>query len=217
MKVEVTIPENISDITLGQYMLYETLMDSDLAQSEKIRRKINIFTSIPYKDTEFLTAKDSERISYMIDIALTKDAEFKSTFKMLDIEFGFIPNFDKITGGEYADICKYANEKENVNKLMAVLFRPIVEKKGSEYRISEYISTEEYRELMKQMPLSIANGAVFFFLNLTKELENCTQKYLSQTLLNEMKPPKSSRISVGIQRLKNWLTITYLKSKGRQN
>lgn len=210
--MKVIIPENIADITLGQFMAYEELQTKGYDNINFLRRKINLFTNIPFKDTANLSAKDFSRLSGLIDLALSQEVEFVNRFKMLDIEFGFIPNFDKITAGEYADICEHSKDKSTFNKLMAVLFRPIINSKGNEYDIMPYNTTEEYAELMKQMPLSIANGAIFFFLNLIQDLEKATQKYLNKELAREMKQPKSSRISVGIRHLKDWLKMIYLKS-----
>jgi hypothetical protein len=211
--MKVTIPENISEITLGQYMAYEELKTKNYEPNAFLRRKINLFTNIPFKDTQHLTAKDFAYLSNMIDNALSQDAEFTNRFEMMGIEFGFIPNFDKISIGEYADICTHAKDINKIHNLMAVLFRPIINKKESSYDIMPYNGTEEYAELMKQMPLHISNGAVFFFLNLTIELEKATQKYLTLQLLKETKQPKCSPISVGIQLLRNWLKITSLKLK----
>jgi len=211
--MKVTIPENIADITLGQYMSYEELLTKGYDERNLLRRKINLFTNISFKDTELLTAKDFTRLSYLIDVALSQDAEFVNRFKMLDIEFGFIPNFDKISVGEFADITQHASDKNKTHNLMAVLFRPIINSKGDSYELMPYNGTAEYAELMKQMPLHVANGAVFFFLNLTKELERVTQKYLTQELLRQTTQPRCSKISVGIQRLKNLLRIIYLKLK----
>lgn len=211
--MKVTIPENISDITLAQYMAYEELLSKNYDTHNFNRRKINLFTNISFKDTEYLSAKDMASLSNKIDVALSQEAEFKNRFTMLGIEFGFIPNFDKISAGEYADICLHSKNKYSLHKLMAVLFRPIINSKGNEYQIMPYNGTEENAELMKQMPLNVVNGAVFFFLNLTTDLEKATQKYLTQVQLKEMQAPNYSRISVGIRLLKNWLKTIYLKSK----
>jgi len=211
--MKVTIPENISEITLGQFLMYEDLLSKNYDNTNLLRRKINLFTNISFKDTEYLTAKDFTYLNNLIDLALNSEVDFQNRFTLLDIEFGFIPNFDKITFSEYTNLCEYSKEKENLHKLMAVLFRPITNKNGTDYEIIPYDGSEEYAELMKRMPLHIANGAMLFFWNLTNELERVTQKYLSKELMREMEPAKCSRISVGIQRIKNWLKTIFFKLK----
>ena len=60
---------------------------------------------------------------------------------------------------------------------MAVLFRRIKSKDFfGNYEIEPYTGTKQYAELMKYTPLSIVNGALVFFYNLSKELRIATQK-----------------------------------------
>ena len=42
----------------------------------------------------------------------------KPTFFIKDVEFGFIPNLDKITGAEYFDLSKYGQDNETLHNLM---------------------------------------------------------------------------------------------------
>ena len=177
--MKVNLPENIEDITLDQFNRYMDLIERDLDIMNFNKRKVSIFTNIPFKDLANIKAIDFERINKQIDIALDTPAQFKPTFKLNEKEFGFIPKLDDITAGEFADIEKYQVDKKDLHKVMAVLFRPIKEKVNDRYSIENYKGTEEYSETMKQMPLNIVNGSLIFFLNLANELENCTLKFLS--------------------------------------
>lgn len=176
--MKVQLPENISEITLGQFQRYQELLTRDVDTMNFNKRKISIFTKIPFRNLGNVRSTDFERLSKQIDIALDTPASFKNTFKLNNIEFGFITDFDEITAGEFADIEKYQHSIENLNKIMAVLFRPVIKKEGSRYEIESYAGTKKYAELLKEMPLNIVNGALVFFLNLANELEICTQKYL---------------------------------------
>jgi hypothetical protein len=176
--MKVQLPENISEITLGQFQRYQELITRDIDLMNFTKRKISIFTKIPFKDLANVRATDFERLSKQIDIALDTPASFQNRFKLNNIEFGFITDFDEITAGEFADIEKYQDGIENLNKVMAVLFRPVIKKEGIRYEIESYAGTKKYAEILKEMPLSIVNGALVFFLNLANELEDYTQKYL---------------------------------------
>lgn len=215
--MKVTIPENIGEITLGQYMRFQELLQRELTDVLFNRRKISLFTGISYRDTEYLKQLDYDKLNNLIDAALSTDAEFTDRFTMHGVEFGFIPDFDKITIGEFADLTHYGEGEENLNRLMAILFRPIVNKSGKSYDIVPYNGTDEYSELMKDMPLNCANGALVFFYNLANELQEATQRYLSQELRREMKRPSTSRILDGTRQLKNWLRITFSKSRRLQS
>ncbi len=81
--------------------------------------------------------------------------------------------------GEFVDLKKYDTGAETLHNLMAVLFRPIKKKDAFDnYSIMDYQGTEQYANIMKQMPLSIVNGAIVFFWNLARELTNYTQKFM---------------------------------------
>ena len=101
--MKITLPENISEITLGQFMRYEDLINRNLDDYNFNKRKIEIFAKVPFHYIDNIKQIDFERILNQIDLALTVDAEFKDRFVMHDIEFGFIPNLDKMTLAEYAD------------------------------------------------------------------------------------------------------------------
>ena len=108
-------------------------------------------------------------------------ASFVNRFKLDGIEFGFIPNLDDISFGEYTDLDTYITDWNNMHKAMAVLYRPII-KKGinNTYKISDYKGTEQYAEIIKSIPLDICLGAVVFFYNLGNELLKATIAYLEK-------------------------------------
>ncbi len=208
---EVILPEDISEITLGQFLKLQELEKQDFDYFTKLKRKVSIFTGIPYNKLNKARQIDFERINNLIDVALSTDVEFTPTFEMHGIKYGFIPNLDKITFEEYILLTKYGVSEETLPNTMAILFRPIVKEEGSNYEIMPYRGTVEFVETIKDMPLNVVNGALVFFCNLANELQTATQKYLSEELRKESKQPRISLISGGIQRLKNWLTMKYLK------
>ena len=207
--MEIILPENIGEITLRQFLKYEDLITRDLDIYNFNKRKIEIFTKIPFKQIDNIRGVDAERILKQIDTALTTDVEFNNKFEMHNIEFGFIPNLDKMSLGEYADLSKHGVDKNSLHNLMAILFRPIVNKSNDRYEVMSYNGTEEYAEMMKDMPLNIVNGALVFFYNLANELQEATQKYLSEELLREMKPKTISKSLAGFHRLRSWLKTIF--------
>jgi hypothetical protein len=183
----ITLPENIADITLQQFQkLSELLKRTDLDNDQLNRRKIQIFTNLKPDVIQKLKKVDFDEIVNQIDNAINQEAQFTNVFTMNDIQFGFIPNLDKIDISEFADLKKYNTEPEDLHKLMAVLFRPVtdINKKG-EYLIEHYRGTDKYSDMMKQTPLNIVNGALFFFLNLSIELTNYTRKYTAEAQAKE--------------------------------
>ena len=174
--MKVKLPSDISDITLGQFQKFDKLTkeleDKTINENEFIKRKIVLFSGIPYKQIENVVQTDLEEVIEQIDKALAIESPFKKRFEMSGVEFGFIDNLDDITVGEYVDLRNYGTDIETMNKLMAVLFRPIkkVDKFGN-YKIKKYNGTAELGDVMRNMPLSIVNGALVFFCNLSRELQ----------------------------------------------
>ena len=143
--MKITLPENISEITLGQFQKYLKLLTRELSDIDFNKRKIAIFTKLPYRDISKVSSVDFKELLLQIDLALSTKAEFTNRFTLNDIEYGFIPNLDNISIGEYADLQKYSEqlslvEDDNIEtmidgfnemeKIMAVLFRPIINKTG---------------------------------------------------------------------------------------
>lgn len=217
MRLKLELPENISEISLKQFIKYDELNEREMDYINYAKRKINIFTGIPFNQIGSINNSDALRVLEQIDKALATDVVFVPTFTMHDIEFGFIPNFDKITFDENRAMMEYGVNKDTLHKLMAVLFRPIIKKDGDKYDIMPFDESEQYAEFMKEMPLNIVNGALVFFCNLAKELQQATQRYLTEELAREMKLKDISKISDGIQRIKKWLTTIFLKSKQLEN
>lgn len=210
--MQIVLPENISEITLRQFLRYEELQGRDLDDYNFNKRKIEIFTNIPFKQIDNVRGVDAERILNQIDKALNTDVEFVNRFEMKGIEFGFIPNLDKMTLGEYADLSKHGVDKESLHNLMAILFRPVIKTSKDRYEIMAYNGSEEYAEMMKDIPLNIVNGALVFFYNLANELQEATQKFLSEELQRATQPKTILKSLVGTRRLKNLLRMTFLKS-----
>lgn len=205
--MKILLPENIEDITLSQFQILEQLNEKlenkeiDLITYNK--RKINLFTAIPIKQIESVAHKDIAEIQSQIDLAITQDVEFKDRFTMDGVEYGFIPNFDNISQGEFIDLDKYGTDVETLHNLMAILFRPIVNKSMGTYSISDYNGTSEYAEKMKQTPLNIVNGALSFFFHLSSELENYILKCTREARMKAQRQETILKNGGGMQHLTN--------------
>ena len=79
-------------------------------------------------------------------------------------QFGFVPNLEQITLGEFTDIDSNITDWRNMHRVMAVLYRPIVSEIGKYYQIEEYDGTDKYAELMLSMSLDVVMGSLVFFI-----------------------------------------------------
>tara|TARA_B110000858_G_C17753619_1_gene450987 strand:- start:735 stop:1343 length:609 start_codon:yes stop_codon:yes gene_type:complete len=178
----LTLPENIKEITLGQYQRFDVLNKrTDLSELSYNKRVIEIFTELKYRDIGNISNKDYTDILIQLTKAMEQTSEFEDTFKIQDIEFGFVPNLDDITTAEFVDLSNWGLDVENFHKIMAILFRPITNRDGfKNYKIENYEGTKKYSEAMKLMPMNIVNGALGFFSLLAKELREHTLKSMTE-------------------------------------
>ena len=169
MKINITIPENLNEITLYQYQRFEKLI-KDNEPSEFVNQKtIEIFCNIELKDVARIRIAEVSEILKHINVLLQQKPKLTQTFKLGVYEFGFIPKLEDLSSGEYIDIESYLSDTQTLHKAMAVLFRPIKTKVNKLYTIEEYESSEKYSEVLKYMPLDVALGCMLFFSNLLND------------------------------------------------
>ena len=211
--MKIILPESIQDITLHQFQLYNELLErEDLDEYQFNKRKIQIFTGLERNRIDLISVSDYNDIVIQIDKALNQTVEFIPTFFIKDIEFGFVPNLDKMTQGEFIDVSNYGTDVNELHKLMAVLFRPIKNKDTiGNYEIINYQGTEQYANIMKHIPLSIVNGSLVFFSSLANELVSYTAKYMVVEQAKVEVPQTTLKSGDGTQRLKNWLKARFGK------
>ena len=187
MKINVVLPEHIGDITLEQYQAFTKLEQrEDLDKFNFEKRKLAIFTNLKHNQVKNIQYKDYADILTQIDEALKLTPKFEERFTINGLEFGFIPNLDKMQTKEFVDLEKWGLDTENLHRVMAVLFRPVVsEDKFNNYKIADYYGTEEHHNAMKQTPLHIVNGAIDFFYRLSNELSSHILKYMQEEVARE--------------------------------
>lgn len=199
--MKVVLPENISEITLGQFQKYSEIAEQEVDFKHKIK-VVSIFCEVPENVVDQFPIRQVEDFYNQIAKALIENVDFTQRFEFHGKEFGLIPNLDEIKGNEFMDLMTYQGEIKNYHRLMAVLFRPVIDKDNfGNYKIAEYKGTSEWAEKMKDLPLNIVNGALFFFSSLSKELEISIHKYIQKAQARGQKLQTISNSGVGTQRL----------------
>jgi hypothetical protein len=191
MKVEITVPESIAEIPLLNYQKFLKVQQNSDDQEFVAQKMIEIFCGIELKDVAKIKLSTMNELVEHFNKIFSVKPKFYQTFKLKDMEFGFIPNLEEISWGEYIDLEHNLNEWDNFHKAMAVMYRPIVKRQKDKYEIAPYTATDEYFELMKYMPMEIAISSRVFFWNLGAELLNSTADYLEN--LKSRKPTRSQR------------------------
>ena len=178
MKLEISIPTSLKEITLEQYQRF-TRIAKDNPEGEFLQHKmIEIFCGVSLKEISLMKLKDISAITNKLGEMFTGSYKLIQTFKHKGLEFGFIPNLDEISLGEYTDLETYISDWDNMHKAMAVLYRPVINKLNKKYLIEEYKGSAAYSDAMLDMPLDVALGAMVFFYHLGNALLNSTLNYL---------------------------------------
>lgn len=195
--MKITLPENISEITLGQLQELDVLDNrTDLSDKDKVIRKVKIFTGLSFKQVSATNYSDLEWMIKQIDKALEEESKFETTFSVNGVEFGFIPNFDDIQAKEFFDLTSYNDKIEELHKLMSILYRPInVKDYLGNYTIKEYQGSKEWAEAMKQTPLNIVNGALGFFLTLSQDCKSHTLKSMAKETVRKGKAQQTTTLN----------------------
>ena len=176
MNIEINVPSSLSEITLGQYQKFLKIAENNPDGNFLNAKMIEIFCGIPLSDSYKLKMSSVTAILDILNEMLAITPQHVERFKMNGIEYGFIPDLDEVSLGEYIDLDNNASKWEQMHVAMNVLYRPIKTSKVGKYNIEEY--DVKFPEVMKDMPLDAAIGSLFFFYNLGMELSKHTILYL---------------------------------------
>tara|TARA_R110002050_G_scaffold60752_3_gene134628 strand:+ start:601 stop:1242 length:642 start_codon:yes stop_codon:yes gene_type:complete len=171
------------------------------SKTEEAEGTIAALSNIPKDLIKQLELKDVAIIMGKIaELQQEQDSSLKKIIQIDGKEYGFHPDLDSITLGEYADIETFIKNdiEKNLPELMAVLYRPITEKKNDVYTIEAYDGNIQIRaEEMKKMSSEQVQSALVFFYRLGKKLSEILPLYLMQQLkeMNQQLPQSPSRKS----------------------
>lgn len=175
--MKIKIPTSLSDIRLEQFVLFNKLMKESQDENFIQLAMVTVFCDISVEDAKNIVAKDFTEIVNDITKVLSQQPRFIQRFIHEGKEYGFIPNLDEITAGEYIDLESFLRDEETYNKAMSVLYRPILNKRKDLYNIEEYKGSHtEFNTLN----LEIVLGSMLFFWNLSNELLTAMRVYLQQ-------------------------------------
>ena len=191
MKVELIVPNNLNEVTLGQYQEYIKL--KDLSETELSLKMIEIFCKLNSEQVRYLKATDVRNVVSIIAEMFDSKPSLVNTFKIDGVEYGFIPNLDEMSFGEYIDLDTYIGDWDNIEKAMGVLYRPIEIRKGNRYHIKEYEAGET--EHLKAMPLDAVLGSILFFYRLGNDLCRIMMNSLGDTEMQDLQAHLNSEVN----------------------
>ena len=196
MELTLKIPENLREITLGQYQKYLKMQKENEDETFIAQKMIEIFCNTRLDYVMKMRWRDVNEIVTDLGVMFEEDQKLQKQFTLNGVQYGFIPNLDEISFGEFVDLDTYLADWDQMHHAMQVLYRPIDINVRGRYNIKEYNAITD--DTMKEMPLAYALGAVFFLLNLGKELSVTMMDYLQRGVLKEHTPLKEGLIENGV-------------------
>jgi hypothetical protein len=170
MKTEIVIPTSLSEIPLKSYQEFMKVVEKSNDEEFIGQKTIEIFCGLKMKDVVKVKWSDVKSLTLHLNEIFKAKPKFQATFKIENTEFGFIPNLEDMTFGEYIDLESNISSVETFHKAMAVMYRPITKKVKDRYEIFEYTGTDEFSDVMKFAPLNVVLGATVFFSTLGSDL-----------------------------------------------
>jgi hypothetical protein len=187
MKAKITIPSSLDEITLKQYQEFIKAQEGSNDDEFIAMKMVSIFCNIEMSEVNKISYSSIIEIVQHLNTLFSAKHELVRRFKLGNVEFGFIPDLENISFGEYIDLEANLTSFDNMHKAMAVMYRPIVKEQKNNYNIERYVSSVNYAEVMEFAPVSIALAAQVFFWNLGSELLQATLDYLENQMSKKQK------------------------------
>jgi len=161
--MELRLPHRWSDLTLGELQVMMT--------SENQLERISICTGQSVEKLRTMPQKLIEAAGAHIDQLLTQEtARFEKVVEMDGKRFGFVPDWDAFTAGEWIDLENYLEDFwKNAHKVMAGLFREVTYELGEKYEVKKYTAKED-ASIFEEMPADLVSGTLLFFWTTRNEL-----------------------------------------------
>ena len=189
-EVKVILPENARELTVEQYQKFLKVEGDETFMTLKA---LELFANIPLKVAYAMKAEDILDISQHILSIVGGKHPLVRRLSFRGKEYGFVPNLEEMSFGEYIDLDSYLSDMQQLHKTVGVLYRPIVKEKGDLYEIEPYKGTDGYADF----PLDVALGATLFFYRLSNKLLKDTQTSSEQEMTNSISPPPLTSVESG--------------------
>lgn len=195
IKQKIIVPNNLKEITLGQYQRFARINNDEQDVDFFEKKMIEIFCSINLEDVNKIEYKSVKKIIQILNKMFELKPELIHSFQVDNIKYGFHPRLDAMTFGEFVDLDSSLTDWDSMHDAMAVLYRPITKSVLKSYDIEDYKPDQDHN--MKEMPLEAALSAIFFLIDLEKELMTITRNYSKAELKKWMEvQSKGSRSSM---------------------
>jgi len=162
------VPNDLSEIRLLDYQKFVKIAEKDQETDFLHKKMIEIFCHIELSDVDKYAYNSIRKVVQVLTDMFDQKPKLKTTLKIHDQDYGFIPKLDDMSFGEYADLDLLIADWQTMDQAMAVLYRPITNKFKNKYIIEDYNSDKT--AYMGNITMDYVFGSLFFLTNLNQEL-----------------------------------------------
>ena len=172
--------------------------DGNPQNSFVMQKMIEIFCNADLRDVADIRFSDVTTVVNQLQSIFNQESKMIPQISLNGVKYGFIPNLDDMSLGEYIDLDNYFHEWDTMDKAMCVLYRPIKYSKNGKYLVEDYEGTDNHME-MRQLPLNVVMGAKVFFYHLGIELLNHIPNFLEAEGMTDQQRQILMQNGAGIQ------------------
>jgi uncharacterized protein (UPF0248 family) len=178
-ELELKVPTSYADITLKQWIELQNELEAYKDDADAVTAlMLYHLCGLEPKYLKGIAVDDYALVKTELQSFLgNTELPLQRIIKIDGIEYGFEPNLSQMSYGAFADITQYKTLTIDKNwaKIMSVLYRPIVHKRGDMYSIKAY-DGEMREDMFLKVGMDVHFGTLFFFVNLLMDLLNATLK-----------------------------------------
>ena len=169
LEIEDKIVQVKPHLTIQQY---QRLKSNEEKYQNSSVETLSLYTDIPVNQLKDLPLEQVNFVQEYITSQITTNSmkdELHNIFTHNGVEYGLENDWTKLAWGGWVDLEVFASDKveQNIHYLMAVLYRPVIDKKKGKYTIKPYKADdiEDRANEFLTLPVNYWFGAsVFFFI-----------------------------------------------------
>lgn len=191
LEIEDKIVQVKPHLTIQQY---QRLKSNEEKYQNSSVETLSLYTDIPVNQLKDLPLEQVNFVQEYITSQITSNSmkdELHNIFTHNGIEYGLENDWTKLAWGGWVDLEVFAADKieENIHYIMAVLYRPVIDRKKGKYTIKPYKSDdiEDRANEFLTLPVNYWFGAsVFFFITGNLYISNLESSLIMKNKLNRM-------------------------------
>lgn len=206
----IIVPTSLADIKLKDFQRFEGANPTE-ENGEELA--LAIFCGIDKDEYKQFPVSELESIKNMLGIALSEKPELQRFVDIKGTKYGFHPNLEDISLGEFVDLEAYMKEPiKNAEKWLGIVYRPVTQEQFNRYEIEAYKPDKHDGKAFEDITMDVVQGALLFFYRLEIALLASLTKSFQQAEKQEKsltQDPASLSDGDGTQSYINWLTAMY--------